>query len=226
MREKGLSLIPSVLALAFTALLVAPIAVLAASGLPATITMLPEQAGPGASVEVTGLDFAPDQAVELRLTTTAGPVDLGTATTVDGGFFRQSVTLPTDAPIGYWELRATGADGSVAVHLFESVDATPLAGAEVTPAVAPAAGGNSVGDIVVMLVFALLIAGVGGGVAYVVYQNRVGSSQPGMSAGADPIWSGSAASTDPEVSATEEPAWIAVQSQPLTSEVPGIHQPR
>lgn len=226
MREKGLSWLPSVLALAFTALLVAPVATLAASGLPATITMLPEEAGPGASVEITGLDFQPNQTVDLQLTTTAGPVELGTATTVEGGYFRQAVTLPADAPIGYWEVRATDADGSVAVHLFESVEAAAPAAAETVSSEAEAAGGNSAGDLIVMLVFALLIAGVGGGVAYVVYQNRVGSRQPGMSAGADPIWSSSAALADPEATATEEPTWIAAQPNAQLGETPGIHQPR
>lgn len=216
MSERGWSLIPSVLALTVAALLVAPMAASAASGLPASVTMAPEAAGPGASIEVTGLDFPSNQAVDLQLTTTAGPVHLGTATTVDDGYFRQAFTLPQDAPAGYWELRATASDGSVAVHLFESSAAVQLAAAADTASgTVASSSGNSAGDIMVMLVFALLSAGVGGGAFYVYYQSKLAGVQPGMSDGADPIWSGAAteADTDPSATATDEPTWTAAHSK-------------
>ncbi len=48
----------------------------ASSGLPATVTMYPESAGPGEVVEVTGLDFPSGAAVQLELTTSASTVPL------------------------------------------------------------------------------------------------------------------------------------------------------
>jgi hypothetical protein len=222
MRERRHTLLPTVLALAFVALLVTPIAAMAASGLPATVTMNPESAEPGTTVEVTGLDFPVGQPVQLQLTTTAGAIHLGTATTTDGGYFQEAVTLPLDAPAGFWELRATGADGSVAVHIFEAGEvATALVG----DAAAAAAGeteeaatsGNSASDIMVMLIFAVLIAGVGGGIGYVWYQSKLGDAQPGMSAGEDPIWSGADGPADNASeathAATDEPAWGTARSE-------------
>jgi len=61
MRERRQTLLPTVLALTFVALLVTPIAAMAASGLPATVAMNPESAGPGTTVEITGLDFPSGQ---------------------------------------------------------------------------------------------------------------------------------------------------------------------
>ncbi len=211
------------LALTVVALLVAPLAATAASGLPPTVTMVPETAGPGADVEISGLDFPANQTIDLQLTTTAGPVHLGTANTVDGGYFRQSVTLPVDAPAGFWELRATAPDGSVAVHLFEATDAAAITEAAEAASLAAqtSGGGNSIGDIAVMLVFALLIAGIGGAIYYVYYQSKMGDTQPGMSMGADPIWSGSAGQEAPESTATDEPAWrTAAAAAPDAQQAP------
>jgi hypothetical protein len=49
----------------------------------------------------------------------------------------------------------------------------------------------------VMLTFALLIAAVGGALAYAWYLTHDGARQPGMGAGDDPIWS----------NAGDEPIW-------------------
>ena len=107
------------LVLAIVALSV-PVAASAASGLPPTIAMNPEAAGPGTVVEIVGLDFPPDGAIELKVTTTAGPVSLGTTVATHGGYFRQAVTLPPEVAPGFWELRATGPGGATAVHIFEA----------------------------------------------------------------------------------------------------------
>ncbi len=68
MRERRTTLLTTVLVLAFVALLVAPLAASASSGLPSTVTMYPETAGPGTTVELTGLDFPGDAIVEVELT--------------------------------------------------------------------------------------------------------------------------------------------------------------
>lgn len=230
MRETRPNLLHIVLALTFVALLVTPIAATAASGLPATVTMNPESAGPGTTVEITGLDFPAGQAVQLQLTTTDGAIHLGTATPEEGGYFRHVVTLPLDAPPGFWELRATGVDGSMAVHVFEAGEVAPALGGEEAVAadgeVAEAStSGNSASDIAVMLVIALLIAGVGGGIWYVWYQSKIGDLQPGMSAGEDPIWSGSdapaqsAAATESKTVASDDPS--ASQSSASPSAISG-----
>ena len=43
--------------LALAVLMLAPSAVVASSGLPASVAMEPDSAGPGSVVEVTGIDF-------------------------------------------------------------------------------------------------------------------------------------------------------------------------
>ena len=77
--------------------------------------------------------FPAGETVELQVTTPAGPVHLATLDVAEGGYFRQAVTLPADAPAGFWELRATAADGATAVHVFEAGTA-PAAVEPVAPA--------------------------------------------------------------------------------------------
>lgn len=165
----------------------------AASGLPASITISPETAEPGDLVQVAGLDFPAGETIQLQLTTTAGAVHLGTASTADGGYFRQAVTLPTDVAPGFWELRATAPDGSVGVLIFEAGEAAPalVAGAATAEADTAARGGLSGTDMMVMLVAVLLVAGVGGAFAYAWFVTHRDSREPGMGAGDDPIWGGS-----------------------------------
>src|SRR5687768_3636258 len=117
---RRLQRIPCMLALALVALSFPVAAATAASGLPPTIAMNPETAGPGATVEIVGLDFPAEGAIELQVTTTAGPVSLGTTVASEGGYFRQAVTLPLDVEPGFWEVRATGPGGAAAVHIFEA----------------------------------------------------------------------------------------------------------
>jgi hypothetical protein len=212
MRERRQILLPTVLALTFVALLVTPIAAMAASGLPATITMNSESAGPGATVEVTGLDFPANTAVELQLTTADGAAPIGTATTADGGYFREVLTLPANAPAGTWQIEASAPDGSNATLAF-TVAAAELVSSDAAAVVA--SEGNSLADIVVMIIIAGLIAAVGGGILYVWNQSKVGDAQPGMSTGADPIWSGQASKgQEPEATSTDEPVWKTARSDP------------
>jgi hypothetical protein len=202
------------LALVIVALLVTPFVAVAASGLPPTISLAPESAAAGSVVEVTGLDFPAGQPVEVQVTTTAGVATLATVTTEEGGYFRQAVTLPADAPPGFWELRATAPDGSVAVHMFEAAPAAAVA--VEAPPQETSTSGNSLSDIVVMLIFALVIAGVGGGIWYVWYMSRLGDRQPGMSLGEDPIWSSGHTEIDPSFLATkpsDERRWGPAQGK-------------
>jgi hypothetical protein len=188
MRDRRQTL-PTVLALTFVALLITPFAA-AAAGLPATITLTPETPGPGAQVEVVGLDFVAGQDVQIQVTTMAGPVHLGTARTEDGGYFRQLVTLPADAPAGYWELRATGAGGIEAVQLFEAGEvATVAPGANAQATTTAVADGGSTGsDLLVLLVLGLLIGGITAAAVFVYHQTHRARQEPGMSAGDDPFW--------------------------------------
>jgi hypothetical protein len=175
----------------------------AASGMSAAIGMEPAAAQPGGEVEVIGLDFPTGQAVELEVATAAGPALLAIVTVAEGGYFRHPVTLPADAPGGAWELRATAADGTTAVHAFQAGPAQAMVGpvaprADSAPE-ATTTQGNSASDIVVMLIIAFLIAAVGGAIAYAWYQTHGALRQPGMGAGDDPIWS----------NAGDEPIWSA-----------------
>ena len=196
MRERRQTLLGSVLALTFVSLLVTPLAAFGASGLPATISMNPATAGPGTRVEVVGLDFAAGQDVDLQLTTTTGPIHLATATTEDGGYFRHSVTLPADVAPGFWELRATGPGGAVAVLIFEAGEAVLAAApVEAADATLAAAGGSTSGDLLVVLVLLLLVGGIAAAAGFVYYQTHRSDDQPGMAAGEDPIWSGAHSDT-------------------------------
>lgn len=193
MRMRRQTLLPSVLAMTFVTLLALPITAAAASGLPATITMQPAAAGPGAQVELVGIDFPSGQGVDLQLTTVAGSVHLATATTEAGGYFRQKVTLPADVAPGYWELRATGTTGTVAVHIFEAgpaVLAVGAAGPAETAVPATPSGNTSGANLLVLLVLFAVIGGIGGAAAYMYYQVHRPTGDPGMATGADPIWAG------------------------------------
>jgi hypothetical protein len=177
------------LVLALVALSYPLAAASAASGLPATITMNPDNAAPGTVVEVVGLDFPPEGRVELQLTTTAGPVALGTTTSTSGGYFRQAVTLPTDVEPGFWELRATGPGGVAAVHIFQAGTAPVIVDAAAAPA---AAGSTALIDpnLVVTVVLLLLLIVI---VCAAVFVYGVTHKQPGkggLPVGDDPIWSG------------------------------------
>jgi|GEM_PF-4302496 len=219
MRERLQTLLPSVLALTLVTLLYAPVATLASSGLPATITMYPEAAGPGELVEITGLDFPGGTAVELQLTTTAGTVHLASATTAPGGDFRELVTLPADAAGGHWELEARAADGSIAAFAFDTSGSAPVAVAAGTAegaaegTAAATTSGNSTSDIVVMLVIAVVLGAVAIAGMFAWRQVRDGGPQAGMGAGDDLIWSGDASEAAPELTATDEPFWKAAQSE-------------
>jgi hypothetical protein len=192
--------------LTLMALLAAPVAASASSGLPATLTMYPEAAGPGATVELVGLDFPAAQSVAVELAAAGSTAPMLTATTEDGGYFRAVLTLPSDLAPGSWELRAAAADGSAAAHAFVAVPAA-------ADAAAAASGGNSASDIVVMLVVAALLAAVGGGGALAWRLVRDETSQPGMGAGDDLIWSGTAEGTTAELTAAEQPAWPAATAE-------------
>jgi hypothetical protein len=196
MRERRLPLIPSVLASTLVALILTPMAAMAASGLASTITMSPESAGPGTAVEVVGIDFPGGQPVELQLTTLAGPVPLAQTTVQDGGYFRQNITFPADIAPGFWELRATAADGTAAVHIFEATGAVVTASIVEPTSGAQAAGSGSVdGTLITLIVLALLIGGIGGASFYVYKQIRHPHVDPGMAAGDDPIWAGATGET-------------------------------
>jgi hypothetical protein len=177
------------LVLALVALSYPLAAASAASGLPATITMTPDNAAPGTVVEVVGLDFPPEGTVELQVTTTAGPVALGTTTATSGGYFRQAVTLPTDVEPGFWELRATGPGGVAAVQIFEAGAAAGVADTGVAPvaaASAPLIDPNLVVTIVLLLLLIVMVCAA-------VFVYGVTHAQPrkgSLPVGDDPIWSG------------------------------------
>jgi hypothetical protein len=165
-----------------------PLAASAASGLPATITMNPASAGPGAVVEVVGLDFPPEGSVELQVTTTAGPVALGTTQATSGGYFRQAVTLPSDVEPGFWELRATGSGGVTAVHIFEAgvIAAAETVAAPVSTAAAPLIDPNLVVTLVMLLLLIVIVCAA----VFVYGVTHKQPGQGGMPIGDDPIWSG------------------------------------
>jgi hypothetical protein len=201
-----------VLALALASLLVAPVAVLAQSGASA-ISMYPETAGPGSTVEITGIDFPPDRVVEVQLATPDGTIPLTSATTSPEGDFRRIVALPLAVTEGAWELQATAADGTTSAYSFvTSPDAA--AAAEAAAASAPTtttSQGNSGGDIALMLIIAVVLGGLALG-AMIVYRQIKDEAPPGMGKGDDLIWGGGSAET-PQQTATDEPYW---KSSPAT----------
>lgn len=208
--------LPTVLALAFVALLVTPIIATASSGLPATVTMNPSVAGPGSIVEVTGIDFPDDHVVTIELGTIAGSVDVAVVKTAEGGYFRELVTLPAEVAPGSWELRATAIDGASASHEFQAV-AGVLADASAPLPVAEAgltSSSNSGTDIMVMLVLAVLLAALGGGAAYAWREAHADGQQAGMGTGDDPIWAGAGGGgTTLELTASDDPDWSPGQGE-------------
>jgi hypothetical protein len=214
MRENRKILLPSVLMLTLVALLVAPIVAAASSGLPATVTMNPAAAAPGATVEVVGLDFPGLQVVDVELATAEGAVPLVSTVTAQDGWFREVVVLPATLPSGAWELHAVALDGASAGYAFHSgIEAIGATTTPASPEMAATAAGSSGLDIAVMLIVAVLIAAVGGGAVYAWREVSTGDEQPGMGYGDDPIWSGAADQAQLDLSATDEPIWSVANSE-------------
>jgi hypothetical protein len=198
--------------LALVALVLTPAAALAASGLPASVAMEPAAAGPGSTVEVTGIDFPPGKLVEVKLESAADDRDLAILIADEKGYFRTFVGLPDDVPAGAWVLRAVSLDGSSADHAFDAATAGVVDASLglATGAEASLSGGrgNSSTDILVMLILAVLMAALGGGAAYAWREVHGATVQPGMGAGDDPIWSvAGAGDASVQVTASDAPAW-------------------
>ena len=211
MRTRLQTRLPSVLALTLVSLLLVPLAALAQSGAPA-ISMYPETAGPGSTVEVTGSDFPPERVVEVQVMTPDGTVPLTTATTSPEGAFRQIVALPIGAPDGARELQATAADGTTSTFPFVTTgDAAAAADLPAEAAPTEVAAGNSGGDIALMLIVGVALGIVAFG-AMMVYRHIKDESPPGMGKGDDLIWGGGQAADGAAQSATEEPYWKAAQA--------------
>lgn len=223
MRTRPQTLLPTVLALAFVSLLVAPLAALAGS--PA-VSMYPEAARPGSTVELIGIDFPAENVVEVQLTTPDGTMALATTATDDKGSFAEMVALPFSPTEGNWQIQATAVDGTTSAYGFDTITVADAAGAEpvVQPAAEPApvaaAPGNSSGDIALMLIIAVVLGGVAFG-AMIVYRQVKDETPPGMGRGDDLIWGGGSAET-PQQTATDEPYWKNTQgpqgTQPTQAE--------
>ena len=208
MRTRLQTLLPSVLALTLVSLLVVPLTALAQSPV---ITMYPETAGPGSTVEIAGIDFPPDRVVEVQLATPDGTVPLTSATTSPEGDFRQIMALPLGVPEGAWELVATAADGTRSTFGFvTSPDAAVGAAPAASPAEVQPSAGNTGGDIALLLIIAVVLGGLALG-AMIVYRQIRDDAPPGMGKGDDLIWGGGKAET-PAKTATEEPFWQAEQA--------------
>lgn len=207
MRTRLQTLLPSVLALTLVSLLLVPLAAVAQS--PA-ISMYPETAGPGSTVEIAGIGFPPARVVEVQLATPDGTIPLTTATTGPEGDFRQILALPLGVTEGAWELQTSTADGTTSTFGFvTSPDAAvDVAAAEASATVA--ATGNTSGDIALMLIVAVVLGGLAVG-GMVVYRQIRDESPPGMGKGDDLIWGGGRAET-PEKTATEEPHWKSAEA--------------
>lgn len=201
MRSRTLPLLPSALALAFALVVALPIAAAAQSGLPATVSMYPAVAGPGDTVEVTGLDFPSDMTVVIELTTPAGKSTLATVATGSNGSFRELVALPAAAAEGAWSLSARSADGRAHPRYdFTSGEvstAAPADAADVTVAPAPVAG-ETTADKMVLVLIALVLGVLATAVMYAYRLGQEDRRQPGMGTGDDLIWSGSSNAAPPE----------------------------
>ncbi|MEX1295199.1 MAG: hypothetical protein AB1Z67_03405 [Candidatus Limnocylindrales bacterium] len=213
MRARLQSLLPSVLVLALASLLVMPLLAVAQGP---TLSMSPETARPGSTVEISGAGFPAGHVVELRLTTPDGSMPLASSVAGLEGEFQQLLALPLGTTKGDWEVLATAVDGTTSSLAFStlpqtaSAEAAPVAAPE--PATAEERAGNTSGDIAVLLIIAVILGGIAFGGLLVFRQLRE-ESPPGMGKGDDLIWGGGSAET-PEQTATDEPHWKAGQSTP------------
>jgi hypothetical protein len=215
------ALLAALLATLLAAML--PLAVMAASGLPPAVAIIPDQPGPGGRAEISGLDFPAGASIELMLVTNAGVTPLGTATASTTGTFRQAVTLPSTVVPGWWEIRATGPGDTIAVRLFkpgapvvvppapagQAADPAPLVAAEPEkPAPAAPPGAFDGTDLVAAAVLIGLLLGI----ALVFFRtwralrfrspgpaprrrpSRRSGGDDDLPAGDDPIWSGAGGS--------------------------------
>lgn len=203
MRTSPQTLLPSVLALALVSLLATPLVALAEEP---TLSMSPETARPGSTVEISGAHFPAEYAVELRLTTPDGSMALADSATGIDGTFQELVALPLGVTKGDWRLQATAVDGTTSTLDFSTLpQPAPAEAAPVEPATTAERSGNTGGDIAVLLIIAVVLGGIAFGGMVVIRQLRE-ESPPGMGKGDDLIWGGGSAET-PEKTATAEPHW-------------------
>ncbi|MGD8683734.1 MAG: hypothetical protein PVG27_07290, partial [Chloroflexota bacterium] len=154
MRERLSGLLLPALALSLVANLGISAVAAAQAGRPATVSMAPQIAGPGDTVEVTGRDFPRDMTVVLELVTSAGLVTLATVATNGSGAFRDQVTFPTGLSEGRWSLSARSADGvATSSYTFQTGDpaSLPAGSGALSGSAAPAAG-DSLTDKLVLVI--------------------------------------------------------------------------
>jgi len=103
--------IPAILSIAAVLLFVPSAGALAHGGQP-RLELAVERSNPGAGIELRGVDFEPEESIEISL---IGPLAilLGTITTDMQGGFLQLILLPSDLPEGSYHFRAVTDDHEV-----------------------------------------------------------------------------------------------------------------
>lgn len=99
------------------------------------LTVTPDTIDPGGKITVKGIDMGAGEEFKITLEGLKYQAELGDATADDKEEFTLEFTIPTDAPEGVYQLKATGEDGDVVTTELTITPTKATAEAEPTPAV-------------------------------------------------------------------------------------------
>jgi hypothetical protein len=143
------------------------------SGKQPTVRVSPSALRPGDTATVTGTCFAPNEGVDVAFQSTA--VSLGKAVADPDGAFTLGVTIPSSAETGAHQLVVTNASGlpttpaAVGVRVLGATAPAPISSAvPISPTPAPATASLPLTGFAVqrLLLFGLLLLGVGGALVF------------------------------------------------------------
>jgi hypothetical protein len=128
---------------------------------------------PGAGVEIIGIDFSPEETIEVRLEGPGGRWMLGTLTAGSDGHFAVVLPVPSDVPPGVYSLDIVSSAGITFRELLQIDPAAPAPAATITPPekrLEPADPGAA--DLVWQLAPLLVLAGAIGLLVVVAARRR------------------------------------------------------
>jgi hypothetical protein len=128
---------------------------------------------PGAGVEIIGIDFSPEETIEVRLEGSGGRWSLGTLTAGPDGHFAVVLPVPSDVPPGVYSLDVVSSAGITFRELLQVDRAAPAPAATITPPdkrIEPADPGAT--DLLWQIAPLLVLAGAISGLLIVVARRR------------------------------------------------------
>jgi hypothetical protein len=128
---------------------------------------------PGAGVEIIGIDFSPEETIEVRLEGPDGRWVIGTLTAGPDGHFAVVLPLPTDMPAGLYQVDIASSAGITFREYLQVDPVAPTPGTTITPMAELLQSPASVGEDLAWQFAPLVVFGAAiGGLAFVWLRGR------------------------------------------------------